>query len=179
MAIAMVSNLKFLQDTTSKTVDVTLYSQMVGSLMYLMYTRPDICFVVNTLSQYMDQPRQVHLVTAKHEIRYLKGTLYYGLRYVTGHDFGLYGYSDSYWVGSIHDRKSTLAYCFSLGSSMVSWSSRKQSCVALSTAEAEYVASCATCREAVWLRKLLFGLFGLKLEATCIWCDNQSCMKLS
>jgi hypothetical protein len=62
---------------------------------------------------------------------------------------------------------------------MVSWSSRKQSCVALSTAEAEYVAACAACKEAVWLRKLLSELFGLKLEATCIWCDNQSCMKLS
>jgi hypothetical protein len=62
---------------------------------------------------------------------------------------------------------------------MVSWSSRKKSCVALSTAEVEYVAACATSREAVWLRKLLSGLFGLRLEVTCIWCDNQSCMKLS
>ena len=62
---------------------------------------------------------------------------------------------------------------------MVSWSNRKQSCVALSTDEAEYVATCPTCREAVWLQMLLSGLFGLKLEVTCIWCDNQSCMKLS
>jgi hypothetical protein len=73
-------------------VDVTLYRQMVGSLMYLMNTRPDICFVMNTLSQYMEQLRLVHLVTTKHVIRYLKGTLDYGLRYVTDHEFGLYGY---------------------------------------------------------------------------------------
>jgi hypothetical protein len=127
----------------------------------------------------MEQPRQVHLVATKHVIRYLKGTLDYGLRYVTDHEFGLYGYSDSDWVDSIPDQKSTLAYCFSLGSNMVSWSNMKQSCVALSTTKDKYVAICATCREAVWLQKLLSGLFGLKLEANYIWCDNQSCMKLS
>ena len=119
------------------------------------------------------------MVTKKHVIRYLKGTLDYGLMYVTNHEFGLYGYSYSNWAKNILDQKSTSTYCFSLGSSMVSWSSRKQSCVALSMAEAEYVAACAACREAVWLRKMLFGLFGHKLDVTCIWCDNQSCMKLS
>jgi hypothetical protein len=98
---------------------------------------------------------------------------------VTDHEFGLYGYFDSDWVDSIPDRKSTAAYYFSLGSSMVSWSSRKQLCVSLSTIEAGYVVVCVACREAVWIQKMLFGLFGLKLEATCIWCDNQSCMKLS
>jgi hypothetical protein len=99
----------------------------------------------------MDHPRKVHLVTEKHVMRYLKGTLDYGLRYVTDHEFGLYGYLDSYWADGILDRKSTLTNCFNLGSSMVSWSSRKQSCVALSTVEDEYVEACATCREAVWL----------------------------
>jgi hypothetical protein len=80
-------------------------------------------------------------------MRYLKGTLDYGLRYVTDHEFGLYGYSDSDWADNIPDRKSTSTYCFSLGSSMVSWSNRKQLCVALSTAEAEYVAACAARRK--------------------------------
>jgi hypothetical protein len=122
----------------------------------------------------LEQPRQVHLVAAKHVLRYLKGTLDHGLSYRSDHEFGLYGYSDSDWAGSIPDWKSTSEYCFSLGSSMVSWSSRKQSCVALSTSEAEYVATCATSKEAVWLRKLLSELFGLRLEVTCIWCDNQS-----
>jgi hypothetical protein len=179
MATPMVSNLKLLQNRTSETMDVTLYRKMVGSLMYLMNMRPDICFVVNTMSQYMEHPKQVHLVTAKHVIRYLKGTLDYGIKYVIDHEFGLYGYSDSDWVGNILDRKSTSAYCFNIGSSMVSWSNRKKSCVALSMVEVEYVVACATCREAVWLRKLMYGLFGLKLEATCIWCDNQSCMRFS
>jgi hypothetical protein len=112
-------------------------------------------------------------------LRYLKGTLDHGLWDRSDHEFGLYGYSDLDWTDNIPDRKSTSGYCFSLGSSMVLWSSRKQSCVALSMTEAEYVATCAVSREAVWLQKLLSGLFCLRLEATCIWCDNQSCMKLS
>jgi hypothetical protein len=74
MATPMVSNLKLLQDTTSEIVDSTLYRKIVGSLMYLMNTRPDICFVVNTLSQHLEKPIQVHLVAAKHLLRYLKGT---------------------------------------------------------------------------------------------------------
>jgi hypothetical protein len=82
--------------------------------MYLTNTRPDVCFFFNTLSQYMEQPMQVHLVATKHV-----------MRYVTDHDFGLYGYSDSDWAESIPNQKSTSTYCFSLGPSMVSWSRRK------------------------------------------------------
>jgi hypothetical protein len=120
MTTPMVSNMKLVHDTNSETVDFTLYRKMVGSLMYLMNMRLDICIVVNTLIQYMEHPIQVHLVTEKHVMRYLKGTLDYGLRYVIDHELGLYGYLDSYWVSSILDRKSTSTYCFSLGSSMVS-----------------------------------------------------------
>ena len=79
-------------------------------------------------------------------MRYLKGTLDYGLRYVIDHEFGLYGYSDSDWADNISDQKSTLAYCFSLGSNMVSWISMKQSCVAFSTTKDEHVTSCVACR---------------------------------
>ena len=77
----------FITDTTSETVNATLYRQMIGSLMYLTNTRPDICFVVNTLSQYMVEPRHVHLIATKHVLRYLKGTLDYGLRYVADCEF--------------------------------------------------------------------------------------------
>ena len=87
--------------------------------------------------------------------------------------------TDVDWDGSISDRKSTSGGCYSLGSAMISWFSRKQSSVALSTAEAEYiVASYASC-EAIWLRKLLSGLFNLELETTVILCDNQSCIKMT
>jgi hypothetical protein len=90
---------------------------MIGSLMYLMNTRPDICFVVNTLSQYMVEPRHVHLIATKHVMRYLKGTIDYGLRYILDREIRLQGYTDSDWAGSVTDRKSTSRCCFSLGSS--------------------------------------------------------------
>jgi hypothetical protein len=128
--------------------------------MYLVNTRPDICYAVSALSQFMSQPRQIHWVAAKHVLRYLRGTVGYGLRYASSVDMRLQGYVDSDWAGSAVDRKSTSGCCFSLGSAMVSWCSRKQTFVALSTAEAEYIAVCMAVCEAVWLRKLLAGLFG-------------------
>jgi protein associated with RNAse G/E len=93
MPMPMVTNLKLLSDTSSETVDVTLYRQMIRSLMYLKNTRPDICFAVNTLSQYMVEPRHVHLVVEKHVLRYLKGTIDYGLRYVSDQEISLHGYA--------------------------------------------------------------------------------------
>jgi hypothetical protein len=89
--------------------------------MYLMNTRPNICFAVNTLSQFMVEPRRVHMVAAKHVMRYLKGTLDFGLSYNGDHDFRPSGYKDSDWAGSVSDRKSTSGCCFSLRSAMISW----------------------------------------------------------
>ena len=112
-------------------------------------------------------------------LRYLHGTIGYGLRYTSGEGVKLEGFTDSDWAGSAVDRKSTSGCCFSLGSAMVSWFSKKQSSVALSTAEAEYIAACAASKEAVWLRKLLADLSGHQVDVTVIFCDNQSCIKLS
>jgi hypothetical protein len=147
--------------------------------MYLTNTRPDICFAVNTLSQFLVEPIHVHLVAAKHVMRYLKGSLDCGLSYDRDHDFRLSGYNDLDWAGSVSDRKSTSGCCFSLGSAMISWQSRKQSSIVLSTTEAEYIAVCSASCEAIWLRKLLTCLFDLEMEATLILCDNQSCIKMT
>jgi hypothetical protein len=106
MDTPMETNLKLLVDTSLELVDATLYRQIIGSLMYLTNTRPYICFAVNTLSQYLVEPRRVHLVAAKHVMRYLNGTLDYGLCYTRDHEFTLYGYTDSDWVGSASERKS-------------------------------------------------------------------------
>jgi hypothetical protein len=125
MPTPMVTNLKFLCDTSSKTVDATMYRQLVGLLMYLTNTRPDICFAVNTLSQYMVEPRRVHLVATKHVLRYLKGTVDYGLGYDADCEIRLHGYTVSDWAGSVANRKSTFGCCFSLGSGMISWFRRK------------------------------------------------------
>jgi hypothetical protein len=172
MNTPMEAKLKLLVDTSSELIDAMLYRQIIGSLMYLTNTRPDICFAVNTLSQFLVEPRHAHLVAAKHVMRYLKGTLDWGLNYDGDHDFTLSGYIDSDWAGSISDRKSTSGCCFNLGLAMISWQSRKQSNISLRTMEVEYIAACSTSCEAIWLCKLLTGLFDLDMEETMILCDN-------
>ena len=124
---------------------------------------------MNTLIQFLTDPRHVHLIVAKHILRYLNGIVDYGLKYKTDQKINLEGCVDSDWAGSAIDKKSTLGCCFSMGSGVISWFSRKQSCVALSTAEAEYVTACSDSCEVVWLRKLLSSLFDLQLDATCIY----------
>ena len=130
MVTPMDSNLRLLADDSSELVDVTQYRQIIG---------PDICFAVNTLGQYVVQPTWVHLIATKHVMRYLKGTIYFGLYYDGSHEYRLYGYTDADWAGSILDRKSTSGRCFCSGSTMSSWFSKKQSSVSLSTAEVEYI----------------------------------------
>src|SRR5713226_4818036 len=131
---------------------------MIGSLMSLTNMRPDIFFVVNTLSQFLTDPRNIHWIVAKHIMRYLSGTVDYGLKYEVNQKINLEGYVDSDWTGSTIDRNSTLGCCFSMGSGVISWFSTKQSYVALSTAEVEYVTTCSISCEALWLRKLLSDL---------------------
>ena len=110
--------------------------------MYLTNTILDICFVVITLRKYMVNPKHNHLVGEKHVMRYLKGNLDYGLRYASNGEIRLHGFIDSYWEGSVEDRKNTSRCCFSLGLGVISWFSRKQSSIALSTTEDEYIAKC-------------------------------------
>jgi hypothetical protein len=179
MNTPMEVKLKLLVETSSELIDAMLYRQIIGSLVYLTNTRLDICFSVNTLSQFLVEPRHVHLMPAKHVMRYLKGTIDCGLSYDGDHDFTLSGYTDADWTGSVFDRKNTSGCCFSLGSAMISWQSRKQSNIALSTVEAEYIVACSASCEAIWLRKLLTSLFDLEMEATTILCDNQSCIKMT
>ena len=108
MTTPMASNMKLLIDASSKTVDATMYHQMICSLMCLMNMRPDICFVVNNLSQFLTDPRHVHLIAAKHILRYLKGTIDYGLKYDVNQKINLHGYVDSDWEGSSSDKNITL-----------------------------------------------------------------------
>jgi hypothetical protein len=136
MATPMMTNLKKLSDSTldSYLVDPTKYRKLIGSLMYLANTRPDICFAVSTLSQFMVEPRHFHWVARKHVLRYLRGTVGYSLRYVLGGEVRLQGYNDSNWLGSAVDRKSTSGCCFNLGSAMISYIRKKHTFVALSIA---------------------------------------------
>jgi hypothetical protein len=179
MNTPMEMKIKLLVDTSSELIDATLYRQIIGSLMYLTNTRPNICFSVNMLSQFLVEPRHVHLVYAKHVMRYLKGTLDCGLSYDGDHDFTLSGYTESDCARSVSNRKRTSGHCFSLGSTMISWQSRKQSNISLNIVEAKYIVACSASCEAIWLRKLLNSVFDLEMEETTILCDNQSCIKMT
>jgi hypothetical protein len=140
----MEMNLILLVDTSSDLLDATLYRQIIGSLMYLMNTRLDILFYMNTLNHYLVDPIHVHLVVAKHVMRYHNGTLDYGLCYTGDHDFKMCGYTDSDWVGSASERKINFGCCLILGSAMTSWKIMKQSSIDLSTVEVKYIATCST-----------------------------------
>jgi hypothetical protein len=114
---------------------------------------------MNTLSEFQMEPRHEHWIAAKHVLRYIHGTINYGLRYTASSNIQLHGFTDLDWAGSGEDKKSTSGMCFSLRSAMISWGSRKQKFVTLSTTEAEYMEACEACTEATWLRKLISDLF--------------------
>ena len=101
--------------------------------------------------------------------------LYYG----RDHEYKLHGYTDSDWEANVVDRKSTSGGCYCLGSTMISWLSKKQSSVAHNTAEAEYIAACSACCEAICLRKLMSRIFDMEVDTTVIFCDNQSCVNMT
>ena len=159
--------------------DPTLYRQLIGLLMYLVSTRPDINFAVNSLSQFMVDPRRVHWTTAKHILRYIRGTVEYGLVYERRGSIQLAGFTDANWAGCVENRKCTSGCCFSIGLGVVSWFSRKQKLVALSSVEAEYMAASMASCEGMWLMNLLAGLFECEIEAIVVHFENQSGIILS
>ena len=145
-------------DEGGKTVDQTLYRSMIGSLLYLTASRPDIMFSVCMCARFQASPKETHLIAVKRILRYLKHTPSIGLWYPKGAIFELIGYSDSDYAGCKVDRKSTFGGCHLLGRSLVSWSSKKQNSVALSTAEAEYIAAGACCAQILYIKQTLLEL---------------------
>lgn len=175
----MEFGLKLTKDSSDEAVDSSLYRSLVGSLMYLTATRPDILFAVSLISRFMEFPKKCHWEAGKRIMRFLKGTLDHGIIYTKVQNPSLKGYSDSDFGGSQDDSKSTAGYMFNLGSGAVSWQSKKQNVVALSSAEAEYMAlSFAGC-QAIWLRGVLDNLNYSRKTATTILCDNKSTIALT
>ena len=160
---------------TDEPLNQTKYQSAVGSLMYLaVSTRPDISYAVNNLARFNSNPQKEHWTALKRVLRYLNGTINHGLLYKQGGPERLVGYSDADWAGDLSDRKSTSGYIFMFSGGPVSWSSKKQKCVALSTAEAEYVALSAAVQECIWLRQLEAELSSTNDVPTLIFEDNQS-----
>ena len=163
----------------AEKVDVTLFRSLVGSLRYLTCTRPDILYATGLVSRYMENPTTTHFKAAKRILRYLKGTINYGLFYSTTNDYRLVGYSDSDWAGDVDDRKSTTGSVFFMGETAFTWLSKKQAIVTLSTCEAEYVAATSCVCDAIWLRSLLKELGWPQGEPTKVYVDNKSAMELA
>ncbi|BBN68061.1 transposable element gene, partial [Prunus dulcis] len=161
----IVPGFKITRDAEGESFDSTYYKQIIGSLMYLSATRPDMMYVVSLLSRFMEKPTELHYQAAKRVLRYLKGTVDYGLFYKKGKSNELVGFSDSDYAGDLEDRKSTSGHVFMLSSGAVSWSSKKQQVVTLSTTEAEFIAAASCACQAVWLRRILEELHCISEEA--------------
>lgn len=167
------------KDEDTYIMDQQLYQSAVGSLLYLsIVTRPDITYAVSNVAKFCAKPTKQHWVAVKRIFRYLKGTQKYGLLY-SKKDFKCVGFSDADWGGDLDDRKSTSGYMFQVGGTAISWRSKKQSCVALSTAEAEYIALASAAQESLWLQQLLSDLKTKQVEPMIIFEDNQSAISMS
>eukprot|EP00253_Pinus_taeda_P005205 PITA_05205 len=171
--------LKLSKEDCSSNVNPTLYKIMIGSLMYLTATRLDIMYAVSFVSRFMERSKETHWQATKRILRYVNGTKLYGILYTATSDFKLFGYSDNDWAGSVNDKKSTSQYVFHLSFGAISWASKKQPIVSLSTAETKYLTSTATTCQEVWMRRMLRDLRRDQEGATTIFCDNTSKIALS
>lgn len=170
---------KLVKNDESGFVDATLYKQMVGCMMYLAATRPDLMFVISLLSRFMETPTEQHMAAMKRVLRYIKGTVELGVFYKRNGSNTLVAYSDSDYAGDYDSRRSTSGYVCFLSGAAIAWSSKRQPIVTLSTTEAEFVAATACACQVVWLRRI-FECIGLaQKERTVINCDNMSTIKLS
>ena len=167
-------------DGVSKAVDSTTYQSMVGSVLYAsIATRPDISQAVAVVSRYSSNPSEAHLTAVKRVLRYLKGTLDITLKYRKSDKDKVLGFSDADYAGDVDDRHSTTGNLFLMSGGPISWLSKKQPIVTLSTAEAEYVALSTATTEAVWIRKLLLDFGVSQSQATTIMEDNQGAICLA
>jgi len=165
-------------DEDGNQFDSTKYRGLIGSLLYLTASRPDIQFDVCLRAKFQSNPKESHFKAAKRILKYLKGTHNVGLWYPNESNIVLSGFSDSDYAGCKLDRKSTSGTCHLLGSSLISWNSKKQACVALSTTEAEYIGAGHACAQSIWLKHQLVD-YGVKLEKVPLYCDNTIAINLT
>ncbi|GKA51956.1 ribonuclease H-like domain-containing protein [Tanacetum coccineum] len=150
-----------------------------GSLQYLTFTRPDISYAVQQVCLYMHDPRESHFSALKRIMRYVRGTLDYGLQLFSSSTTDLVAYSDADWAGCPTTRRSTSGYCVFLGNNLLSWSSKRQPTLSRSSAEGEYRGVANAVAETCWLRNLLRELHTPLSSATLVYCDNVSAVYLS
>ena len=151
---------------------------MIGSLLYLTASRLDISYSVGVCARYQSNPKESHMIALKRIIKYVKTTANFGVWYRKDTNDVLAGYSDADWARNADDRKSTSRCCFYVGNNLVSWISKKQNYIYLSTAEAEYIAVDSCCTQLLWMQKLLHN-YGICQEHLTIYCDNTSATNIS
>lgn len=159
--------------------DGEFYRSIIGALQYLTLTRPGIAYAVNQVCLHMHAPRDSHWALVKRILRYLRGTLQHGVHVTSSPSTSMIAYSDADWGGCPDTRRLTSGYCVFLGGSLISWSSKRQTTVSRSSAEAEYRAVANAAAECCWLRNLLRELHVEVKKATVIYCDNISAVYLS
>ena len=159
-------------------VDVASYRGMIGSLLYLTASIPDIMYTTCLCARFQTDPRDLHLDVVKRTLRYLKGKPNLGIWYPKESDFNLVGYTNSYYAGSVVDRKSTSGSCQFLSSKLISWYSKKQQTVSNSTTEVEYIVVGSCCAQILWIRNQLRDYYFI-LNKIPIMCDNISVIEIS
>ena len=178
--VPMDPKLKLSKDSSAPSVNSTDYRSLVGSLRYLVHTRPDLAFSVGYVSRFMEEPHEDHYAAVKHILRYIAGTCDWGIFYPKKNDgcAVIRGFSDSDLAGDLDSRKSTSGLVFFLGSSPICWQSTKQKVVALSSCEAEYIAAATAACQAVWLARLLAEITGEAVGRPVLRVDNKSTISL-
>lgn len=159
-------------------VDKQQYQRLVGRLIYLSHTRPDIAYAVSVVSRYMHDPRSGHMDAVNRILRYLKGCPGKGILFSAHGHLNIEGYTDADWAGCLDDRRSTSGYCMFVGGNLISWRSKKQSVVARSTAEAEFRAMASGLCELMWLKMLLTELQLYRSIPLQLYCDNQAAINI-
>jgi hypothetical protein len=165
-------------DASGNMVDQMMYRSKIGSLLYMTASRLDVMFSVCMCARFQASPTESHLKATKRILRYLKHTQNIGLCYPKGANFELIGYSNSDYAGCKVETKNTSGTCQLLGRSFVSWSSKKQNSVTLSTVEAEYISVGSCCAQLLWIKATLND-FGIKFKQVPLLCDNESAVKLT
>jgi hypothetical protein len=172
-----LSGVKLKDGRETPLVDSTLYRQLVGSLLYLTHSRPDLSYAVGTISRFMQESHELHWKFTKHILRYVQGTITFGIHYVADSTLDIIGFIDSDWAGDSIDCKSTYGYSLSLGSEPIYCSSKKQASISLSSVEVEYKGVVNITIQAMWLQHFLTEL-GIQFHCLIIiWFDNQSTLK--
>nr|GEU69702.1 uncharacterized mitochondrial protein AtMg00810-like [Tanacetum cinerariifolium] len=178
MKTPMSTEMKLTKDEEGESVDNTKYRGMIGSLLYLTASRPDIMFSVCLFARFQEDPKTSHLEAVKRIFRYIKGTMRLGLWYPKGFDIETIVYANSDHVGDYVDQKNTSGICTFMGCCLTSWLLKKQTALAISTTEAEYVSARKACQQALWMKQALV-YYGFSLDDIPIMRDNKGAIDLS